>query len=73
MQKIAPDFGYPRGSVQHIILNGDFNNFLGAVDLVIYGSFLEEQSFPAVLKQAMCLGKLVVAPDLGIIRKYVCL
>ncbi|KAM0945810.1 putative glycosyl transferase, family 1 [Dioscorea sansibarensis] len=71
LEKIAPDFGYPRGSVQHIILNGDFNNFLGSVDLVIYGSFLEEQSFPAVLKQAMCRGKLVVAPDLGMIRKYV--
>ncbi|KAJ0971503.1 hypothetical protein J5N97_019462 [Dioscorea zingiberensis] len=71
LETIAPDFGYPRGSVQHIILNGDFTNFLGTVDIVLYGSFLEEQSFPAVLKQAMCLGKLVIAPDLAMIRKYV--
>lgn len=51
---------------------GDKDKLLGAADLVIYGSCLEEQSFPSVLVQAMSLEKLVIAPDLAIIKKHVC-
>lgn len=50
----------------------DKDNLLGAADLVIYYSCLEEQLFPSVLVQAMSLEKLVIAPDLAIIRKHVC-
>ncbi|ONK68917.1 uncharacterized protein A4U43_C05F17380 [Asparagus officinalis] len=63
--------GYPGGSVQLIACNTNEINFLGTANLVIYGSFLEEQSFPPVLLQAMNLGKLVVAPDLNMIKKHI--
>lgn len=52
---------------------GDKDKLLVTADLVIYGSCLEEQSFPSVLVQAMSLEKLVIAPDLAIIKKHVCL
>lgn len=58
--------------MQQIIGNDDEYRFLCSADLVIYGSFLEEQAFPPVLLHAISLGKLVVAPDLEIIKKYVC-
>lgn len=66
------NFGYPGDSVQLIAHYTDEINLLGAANLVIYGSFLDEQSFPPVLIQAMNLGKLVVAPDLHMIKKHVC-
>jgi glycosyltransferase involved in cell wall biosynthesis len=58
--------------VEHVAAE-DKDNLLAVADLVIYGSCLEEQSFPSVLVQAMSLEKLVIAPDLTVIRKYVCL
>lgn len=70
-QVIAGKVGYPGSIVEHIVISGDTNRYLGVADLVIYGSFLEEQSFPNILKQSMSLGKLIVAPDLNMIRKYV--
>ncbi|KAG1367724.1 D-inositol 3-phosphate glycosyltransferase [Cocos nucifera] len=71
IETIALKVGYPRGIVELVVFDEDMNSFLGIADLVIYGSFLEEQSFPKVLMQAMNLGKLVIAPDLGMIRRYV--
>ncbi|XXG89937.1 hypothetical protein AAC387_Pa12g1822 [Persea americana] len=71
LEAIALKLGYPSGSVQHIGIDGDVNSFLSIADLVIYGSFLEEQSFPAILLQAMCFGKPVIAPDLSMIKKYI--
>ncbi|KAG0483133.1 hypothetical protein HPP92_011217 [Vanilla planifolia] len=71
LESIALNLGYPRGTVQQIGGNVDNNSFLVMADLIIYGSFLEEQSFPPVLVQAMSLGKLVIAPDLGIIEKHI--
>ncbi|XP_058096001.1 uncharacterized protein LOC131241259 isoform X5 [Magnolia sinica] len=70
LEAIALKLGYSRGSVHHIGVDGDVANFLRIADLVIYGSFLEEQSFPPLLIQAMCFGKPVIAPDLAMIRKY---
>ncbi|KAK1325817.1 hypothetical protein QJS10_CPA01g02257 [Acorus calamus] len=57
--------------MEQIVIVKDESSFLGIADIVVYGSFLEEQSFPAIMIKAMCLGKLVIAPDLPIIRKYV--
>lgn len=71
LQAIALNLGYPKESAEQISINGDVNSFLGMADLVIYGSFLEEQSFPEILVQAMCFGKPIVAPDLAMIKKYV--
>ncbi|KAF6162107.1 hypothetical protein GIB67_008236 [Kingdonia uniflora] len=71
VEAIAVKLGYPRGTVEHIGFDGDVNLFLGTADLVIYGSFLEEQSFPSILIRAMCYGKPIIAPDLAVIKKYV--
>ncbi|KAL5718712.1 hypothetical protein ACHQM5_011589 [Ranunculus cassubicifolius] len=68
---IALKLGYPTGTVEHVGIEGDMNSYLSISDLVIYGSFLDEQSFPEVLVQAMCFGKPIIAPDLLIIKKYV--
>lgn len=71
LETVALNFGYPRNVVQQFGCTAEECSFLRIVDLVIYSSFLEEQSFPPVLLQAMNLGKLIVAPDLRMIKKYV--
>lgn len=67
---IALNVGFPRGAVEHVAAEY-VDNLLGVASLVIYGSCLDEQSFPSVLVQAMSLEKLVIAPDLGMITKYI--
>lgn len=71
-QAIAVNLHYPRGAVKHIAIDEDEGSVLSASDIVVYGSFHEEQSFPEILIKAMCIGKPIVAPDLHMIRKYVC-
>ncbi len=71
-QAIAVKLRYPRGAVKHIAIDGDEGSVLNAADIVVYGSFHEEQSFPEILIKAMCIGKPIIAPDLHMIRKYVC-
>uniref|UniRef100_A0ACD5VEY5 Uncharacterized protein n=1 Tax=Avena sativa TaxID=4498 RepID=A0ACD5VEY5_AVESA len=70
LEVIALNVGFPRGAVEHVAVE-DADDLLGITNLVIYGSCLDEQSFPSVLVQAMILGKLVIAPDLGMITKYI--
>uniref|UniRef100_A0A0E0C4S6 Glycosyl transferase family 1 domain-containing protein n=1 Tax=Oryza meridionalis TaxID=40149 RepID=A0A0E0C4S6_9ORYZ len=70
LEAVSLNVGFPRGAVEHVA-SEDKDSLLGISDLVIYGSCLNEQSFPSVLVQAMCLEKLVIAPDLEIIRKYI--
>ncbi|KAI3703180.1 hypothetical protein L1987_73076 [Smallanthus sonchifolius] len=70
MEEIASNLNYPRGTVKHVAIDED-TGVLGATDLVIYGSFLEEQSFPNILIKMMCLEKPIIAPDLSIIKKHV--
>ncbi|GAV75395.1 Glycos_transf_1 domain-containing protein [Cephalotus follicularis] len=71
VEAIARNLKYPRGTVKFISVDVDANIFLSTADAVIYGSFLEEKSFPQFLIKAMCFGKPIIAPDLSIIRKYV--
>ncbi|KAL5572028.1 hypothetical protein UlMin_021625 [Ulmus minor] len=71
IEAIALNLKYPVGVVKHVPIDMDADHVLAASDVVIYGSFLEEQSFPDILIKAMCLGKPIIAPDLSIIRKYV--
>ncbi|KAL8260766.1 hypothetical protein R6Q59_024815 [Mikania micrantha] len=72
IEEIALNLNYPRGTVKHVAINeATGTGVLGITDLVIYGSFLEEQSFPDILIKAMCLEKLVIAPDLSTIKKHV--
>ncbi|KAL4567035.1 hypothetical protein LXL04_022606 [Taraxacum kok-saghyz] len=70
IEAIALNLNYPKGSVSHVAIDED-EGVLGITDLVIYGSFLEEQSFPDILIRAMCLEKPIIAPDLPIIMKHV--
>ncbi|KAJ9188273.1 hypothetical protein P3X46_003644 [Hevea brasiliensis] len=71
VEAIAVNLHYPRGAVKHIAIDGDAGSMLNAADIVVYGSFHEEQSFPEILIKAMCIGKPIIAPDLHMIRKYV--
>ncbi|KAG7990513.1 hypothetical protein I3843_02G029600 [Carya illinoinensis] len=71
IEAIALKLKYPSGFVKHKALDVDADDILGMADLVIYGSFLEEQSFPNILIKAMCYGKPIIAPDLSMIKKYV--
>ncbi|KAJ7951241.1 glycosyl transferase family 1 protein [Quillaja saponaria] len=71
LEAIADNLKYPRGVVEHLAEGSHANSVLDTADLVIYGSFLEEQSFPDILLKAMCFGKPIIAPDIPMIRKYV--
>ncbi|XP_061997016.1 uncharacterized protein LOC133714780 isoform X1 [Rosa rugosa] len=71
VEAIAYNLKYPSGIVKHAVIDVDADNVLSTSHLVIYGSFVEEQSFPDILIKAMCLGKPIVAPDLAMISKYV--
>ncbi|KAI3818540.1 hypothetical protein L1987_12350 [Smallanthus sonchifolius] len=73
IEEIASNLNYPRGTVNHAAIDDDDDvyNILSIADLVIYGSFLEEQSFPDILIKAMCFEKPIIAPDISTIKKYV--
>ncbi|KAJ6686492.1 GLYCOSYL TRANSFERASE FAMILY 1 PROTEIN [Salix purpurea] len=71
VEAIAVNLSYPRGTVKYFAVDSDVSSALSAVDLVVYGSFLEEQSFPEILVKAMSIGKPIIAPDLSMIGKYV--
>ncbi|KAL1198121.1 hypothetical protein V5N11_001206 [Cardamine amara subsp. amara] len=71
IETISQNLTYPKDAVKHVSVAGNVDKILESSDLVIYGSFLEEQSFPEILMKAMSLGKPIVAPDLSNIRKYV--
>ena len=70
---MAHSLKYPRGIIEHIAGDLNVDSVLGTSDVVIYGSFLEEQSFPEILIKAMSFEKPIIAPDVPMIRKYVCL
>ncbi|KAL6534773.1 hypothetical protein OROGR_013448 [Orobanche gracilis] len=55
----------------HVAVNENTDTVISSAGFVIYGSFLEEHSFPDFLLKAMCLEKPIIAPDLPTIRKYI--
>ncbi|KAL5792306.1 hypothetical protein ACOSP7_000900 [Xanthoceras sorbifolium] len=71
VEAIALNLNYPRGVVKHEAVSDDVDTVLRMADVVIYGSFLEELPFPEILTKALCLEKLIIAPDLSNIRNYV--
>ncbi|XP_052171310.1 uncharacterized protein LOC127787353 isoform X2 [Diospyros lotus] len=71
VEAIARKLRYPRSIVRHVATDERADSVLSMSDLVIYGSFLEEQSFPGILIKAMRFGKPIIAPDLSMIRKHV--
>ncbi|KAL2336096.1 hypothetical protein Fmac_010542 [Flemingia macrophylla] len=71
LETMAHSLKYPRGVIEHIAGDLNSDSVLDAADVVIYGSFLEEQSFPEILIRAMTFEKPIIAPDVPMIRKYV--
>jgi len=68
---ISASLNYPEGIVKHADRYTNADDVLRLADLVIYGSFLEEPSFPDILIKAMSFEKLIIAPNLSMIQKYV--
>lgn len=71
LETMAQSLKYPKGTIEHIAGDLNADSVLGTADVVIYGSLLEEQSFPEILIKAMCFEKPIIAPDISMIRKYV--
>lgn len=71
LQTIALNLKYPNETVKLVAVDENVDAVLSTTDLVIYGSFLEEHTFPGVLLKAMCFGKPIIAPNLPMIQKYV--
>ncbi|KAF3456540.1 hypothetical protein FNV43_RR01193 [Rhamnella rubrinervis] len=70
VEAMALNLKYPDGLVKHVSIDADADSVITTSDVVVYGSLLEEQSFPDILIKAMCLGKPIIAPNLSMIRKY---
>ncbi|PKA48054.1 hypothetical protein AXF42_Ash015817 [Apostasia shenzhenica] len=70
-EELASRVGFPIDSVRHYGLDGDVNGVLRMADIVLYGSFQEEQNVPPLLLRAMSFEIPVVVPDLAAIKKYV--
>lgn len=49
VEVISTSLKYPEGIVKHVDRDGNADDVLRMADLVIYGSFLEERSFPDIL------------------------
>ncbi|OVA17912.1 Glycosyl transferase [Macleaya cordata] len=71
LQDVASRLNLPRGSLMHYGLDGDVNSVLLMADIVLHGSFQDEQGFPPLLIRAMSFEIPVIAPDLQVIKKYV--
>ncbi|KAL2339820.1 hypothetical protein Fmac_007760 [Flemingia macrophylla] len=70
LETMVHSLKYPRGVIEHIVRDLNVDSILDAPDVVIYGSFLEEQYFPEILIRAMTFEKSIIAPDVPMIRKY---
>lgn len=70
-QTIALNLKYPNGTVKLVAVDENVDAVLSTADLVIYGSFLDEHTFPGILLKAMCFAKPIIAPNLPMIQKYV--
>ncbi|XP_010241635.1 PREDICTED: uncharacterized protein LOC104586175 [Nelumbo nucifera] len=71
LKEVASHLGLPHDSVRHYGIDGDANSILLMADIVLYGSFQDEQGFPPLLIRAMAFGIPVIAPDIPVIKKYV--
>lgn len=70
-QALISHMGLPSGSVRYYSASSDVNRVLLMADLVLYGSFMEEQTFPPLLMRAMSFEIPIIVPSLDIITKYV--
>lgn len=71
MQALFSNTGLPSDSVRYYTAAGYVDRVLLMADLVLYGSFLEEQTFPPLLLRAMSFEIPIIVPSLDIITKYV--
>ncbi|XP_057780368.1 uncharacterized protein LOC130998945 isoform X2 [Salvia miltiorrhiza] len=71
VETIALNLKYPNETVKLVAVDENADAVLSSADLVIYGSFLDEHTFPGILLKAMCFGKPIIAPNLPMIQKYV--
>jgi hypothetical protein len=72
LKAISASLKYPKDIVKHAGHDANADDILRIANLVIYGSFLDEKSFPDILIKAMSYEKLIIAPNLPMIQKYVC-
>nr|UYE91534.1 putative glycosyltransferase [Anoectochilus roxburghii] len=70
-EELASRMGFPAGSIKHYGTDGDVNGAIMIADIVLYGSFQEEQSFPPLLVRAMTFQIPIIVPDFAPITKYV--
>lgn len=73
VQEIASHLGFPDDSIKHYSMDNDVNSVLLMADVVLYGSFKDEQGFPSLLIRSMSFEIPIIAPDLTVIKKYVSL
>ncbi|KAK1283554.1 hypothetical protein QJS10_CPB21g00300 [Acorus calamus] len=71
LQIMASRVGLPNGSVFHYSFDDDVNSILLMANIILYGSFQDEQGFSPLLVRAMCFEIPIVVPDLPTIREHV--
>ncbi|RWR97248.1 Glycosyl transferase [Cinnamomum micranthum f. kanehirae] len=71
LQEIASHLGFPDDSIKHYSMDNDVNSVLLMADVVLYGSFKDEQGFPSLLIRSMSFEIPIIAPDLTVIKKYI--
>ncbi|KAK1266144.1 hypothetical protein QJS04_geneDACA000237 [Acorus gramineus] len=71
LQVMASRIGLPNETVFPYCLDGDVNSILLMANIVLYGSFQDEQGFSPLLVRAMCFKIPIVVPDLPTIREHV--
>ncbi|ERM96163.1 hypothetical protein AMTR_s00001p00062880 [Amborella trichopoda] len=71
MVNITSWLGLPADSMRFYGENDNVDNVLSMADIVLYGSSQEEEVLPPLFLRAMGFGKLVMAPDLPFLRRYI--
>ncbi|KAL4186506.1 hypothetical protein AMTRI_Chr09g34260 [Amborella trichopoda] len=71
MKNITSWLGLPADSMRFYGENDNVDNVLSMADIVLYGSSQEEEVLPPLFLRAMGFGKLVMAPDLPFLRRYI--
>jgi len=72
-REFASHMGFPDDSVKHFPMTHDIRDLLLFADIVLYGSLRQEPGFPPLLLRSMSSEIPIIAPNLTIITKYVCL
>ncbi|XP_072963203.1 uncharacterized protein [Typha angustifolia] len=70
-QELATHMGFPNGLVRHYSMEHDVNSLLLMANIVLYGSFQEEPTFPPLLLRAMSFEIPIIAPNLTVITRHV--